>query len=76
RVEDEIDLNLYLDPDTSLPMVTTYRTFNQQMGATVTVQLNSSDWRESNGILMPYEVTSYADGELSATTVMNSHSVE
>ncbi|MFO7848133.1 MAG: hypothetical protein R6V27_16325, partial [Balneolaceae bacterium] len=76
RVEDEIDLNLYLDPDTSLPMVTTYRTFNQQMGATVTVQLNSSDWRESNGILMPYEVTSYADGEQVSSTTVTSHGVE
>ncbi len=76
RVNDEIDLNLYLDPDTSLPMITTYRTFNEQMGATVTVQLNSLDWRESGGVMMPYEMISYADGEQVSSTILNSHSVE
>lgn len=76
RVNDEITLNLYLDPDTSLPMVTTYRTFNPQVGATVTVQLNSMDWRESGGVLMPYEMISYADGERVSSTMLNSHGVE
>lgn len=76
RVNDEITLNLYLDPDTSLPMVTTYRTFNPQVGATVTVQLNSMDWRENGGVLMPYEMISYADGEQVSSTILNSHGVE
>lgn len=76
RVNDEITLNLYLDPDTSLPMITTYRTFNEQMGATVTVQLDSVDWRESGGVLMPYEMISYADGEQVSSTILNFHSVE
>lgn len=76
RVSDEIMLNLYLDPDTSLPMITTYRTFNPQVGGTVTVQLNSMDWRESGGVLMPYQMISYADGEKVSSTMLNSHGVE
>jgi len=76
RVNDEITLNLYLDPDTSLPMVTTYRNFNPQVGATVTVQLNSMNWRESDGVLMPYQMVSYADGEQVSSTMLNSHGVE
>jgi len=76
RVNNEITLNLYLDPETSLPMVTTYRSFNQQMGATVTIQLETADWRESGGVMMPYETVSYADGEPSATILLKSHDVE
>jgi len=76
RVNDEITLNLYLDPDTSLPMFTTYRTFNPQVGGTVTIQLNSTDWRESSGVMMPYEIVSYSDGEQVSTIIMKSHSVE
>ena len=76
RVNDEIDLNLYLDPDTSLPMITTYRTFNPQVGGTVTVQLNSTDWRESDGVMMPYKMVSYADGEQASSTMLKSHGLE
>lgn len=76
RINDEIALNLYLDTESSLPMVTTYRSFNQQMGATITVQLDSADWRESGGVFMPYETVTYADGQQTSVTVLNSHHVE
>lgn len=76
RVNDETTLNLYLDPETSLPMITTYRTFNPQVGGTVTVQLNSMDWRESDGLLMPYQMVSYSDGEQVSSTTVTSHGVE
>jgi len=76
RVNNEITLNLYLDPETSLPMVTTYRNFNEQMGATVTIKLETADWRESGGVMMPYETVSYADGQPSSTILLKSHDVE
>lgn len=76
RVNNEITLNLYLDHETSLPMVTTYRSFNQQVGSTVTIQLETADWRESGGVMMPYETVSYADGERAATIMLKSHDVE
>ena len=76
RVNDEITLNLYLDPETSLPMITSYRTFNPQAGGNVTVQLNSMDWQENDGVLMPYQMTSYSDGQQVSTTTVSSHGVE
>lgn len=76
RVNDETTLNLYLDPETSLPMFTSYRTFSPQAGGTVTVQLNSTDWRESDGVLMPYKTVSYSDGQQASTTTLSSHGVE
>lgn len=76
RVNDEITLNLYLDPDTSLPMVTTYRNFNPQMGETVTVRLHSTDWRESDGVLMAYQMVTFADDEQVSSTTVSSHGVE
>jgi predicted Zn-dependent peptidase len=76
RVNDEITLNLYLDPETSLPMITSYRTFSPQAGGNVTVHLNSMDWQESDGVLMPYQMTSYSDGQQVSTTTVSSHGVE
>ena len=76
RVNDETTLNLYLDPETSLPMFTSYRTFSPQAGGTVTVQLNATDWRESDGVLMPYKTVSYSDGQQASTTTLSSHGVE
>jgi len=76
RVNDEITLNLYLDPDTSLPMVTTYRNFNPQMSETVTVRLHSTDWRESDGVLMAYQTVTFADDEQVSSTTVSSHGVE
>ena len=76
RVNDEITLNLYLDPETSLPMITSYRTFSPQAGGNVTVQLNSMDWQESDGVLMPYQLISYSDGQQVSTTTVSSHGVE
>lgn len=76
RVEAEPTLNLYLDPETSLPVVRTYRQFDPQAGEQVEVKVVSSDWRESGGVLMPYETVSYAGGEQNAVTNVSSHSVE
>lgn len=76
RVNDDTSLNLYLDPESSLPMITSYRTFNPQVGATVTVQVNSTDWRESDGVYMPYKMVSYSDGQQASSTTLNSHGVE
>jgi len=76
RVNDETSFNLYLDPESSLPMITSYRTFNPQVGATVTVQVNSTDWRESDGVYMPYKMVSYSDGQQLSSTTLKSHGVE
>jgi len=76
RINDDTTLNLYLDPETSLPMYTTYRTFNPQMGGTVTVQLNSTDWRESDGVMMPYKMVSFSDGQQVSSTTLKSHGIE
>ena len=76
RVEADPTLNLYLDPETSLPVVRTYRQFDPQAGEQVEVKVVSADWRESDGVLMPYETVSYAGGEQNAVTNVSSHSVE
>jgi len=76
RVEAEPTLHLYLDPETSYPVVRTYRQFDPQAGEQVEVKVVSSDWRESNGVLIPYETISYAGGEQNALTNVSTHSVE
>jgi hypothetical protein len=76
RVEAEQTLHLYLDPETSLPVVRTYRQFDPQAGEQVEVKVVSTDWRESDGVMMPYETISYSGGEQNAVTNVSSHSVE
>jgi predicted Zn-dependent peptidase len=76
RVNDEMTLNLYLDPETGLPMVTTYRQFNPQVGGNSTIKLVSTNWTEVDGVVVPYETTVYTDDEVSAVTTISSHSVE
>jgi len=76
RINDEITLNLYLDPESNLPMITRYRQFDPQAGGNVDVKMVSSDWREGSGVMMPYEMTGYADGERQSKTVIKSHSIE
>lgn len=76
RINDEITLNLYLDPETHLPMITTYRQFDPQAGASVDVKMVASDWKEGGGVMMPYKTTVYSDDEESSVTVVTSHSIE
>ncbi len=76
RVNDEITLNLYLDQDTNLPMVTTYRQFDPQMGETVTVRIESADWRESSGMMIPYEIVGFSGDTQQSRTVIQSHHLE
>ncbi|WP_209388435.1 pitrilysin family protein [Rhodohalobacter sp. SW132] len=76
RINDEIALNLYLDPDTNLPMVTTYRQFDPQAGETVTVRIESADWRESSGVMMPYEMIGFSGDTQQSRTVIQSHHIE
>lgn len=76
RVEANETIHLYLDPDTALPIVRTYQQFDPQAGEQVTIKVVSNDWREADGVLMPYETVVYAGGEQNAATTVSTHSVE
>src|SRR5690625_7637594 len=43
RLEEEIVLNICLDPETALPEVTTLRQFNPQMGDNIDIKTESSE---------------------------------
>ena len=75
RINNEITLNLYLDPETSLPGITTYRQFDPQQGERVTVKIVSEDWQESDGVVIPYKTTVYSEGTQRSVTDVKSHSV-
>jgi len=75
RINNEITLNLYLDPETSLPGITTYRQFDPQQGERVTVRIVSEDWQESDGVVIPYKTTVYSEGTQRSVTDVKSHSV-
>lgn len=76
RINNETTLNLYLDPETGLPSVTTYRQFNPQIGGNSTVKVVSANWTEVDGVVVPYETTVYTDDEVSSVTTISTHSVE
>ncbi|MDX1641180.1 MAG: hypothetical protein R3220_05755, partial [Balneolaceae bacterium] len=76
RVEANETIHLYLDPETALPVVRTYQQFNPQAGQQVRVKVVSSDWRESDGVLMPYNTLGYSGDELNTEILLVSHSIE
>ncbi len=76
RLNNDTVMNLFLDPETALPMVTSYRQFDPQEGRQVTVQLKAEDWQETDGVLLPYTTTSYTDETVVSKTIIKSHSVE
>src|SRR6056297_2077889 len=76
RINDETILNLYLDPETGLPEVTTYRQFNPQIGGNSTIKLVSTNWTEADGVMVPYETTVYTDDEVTSVTTISTHSIE
>lgn len=76
RINDEMTLNLYLDPDTALPMITKYKQFNPQTGGQSTIKMVSMNWTEVDGVVVPYETTVYSDDEVSSVTTISTHSVE
>lgn len=69
-------IQLYLDPDTALPAVITYRQFDPESGQMITLRQVSEDWTESNGVLLPYSTTTYSGEEAVSVLKLESHSVE
>jgi hypothetical protein len=76
RINRETPFNLYLDPETNLPALSTYSQFNPQEGGRILVKSVFSNWTEQDGVLMAYEVVSYSDDEQAAQVIITSHSVE
>ena len=75
RINNEIILNLYIDPETSLPGITTYRQFDPQQGERVTVKIVTEEWQEADGVLIPYKTTVFSDDTQLSVTEVKSHSV-
>lgn len=69
-------LQLYLDPETALPAVITYRQFNPETGQMATLRQVSENWTESNGVLLPYKTTTYSGEEVVSIVEIESHSIE
>lgn len=76
RINRETPFNLYLDPETNLPALSTYSQFNPAEGGRVMVKSVFNNWTESDGIVMAYEVVSYSNDEQAAQVVITSHTVE
>lgn len=76
RLEEEIVLNIFLDPETALPEVTTWRQFNPQLGGNIDIKMVSSDWTEGGGVTLAHQTVVYHNGEAGSTTIIHSHSVE
>ncbi|TVR18330.1 MAG: insulinase family protein [Balneolaceae bacterium] len=75
RLNNDSTINLFLDPETALPVITTYRQFDPMQGARVTVRVVSEDWTEADGVVLPYKATAFSGDTQAGRTVINSHSV-
>lgn len=75
RLSGDSIINLYLDPETALPVITTYRQFDPMQGAQVTIRVVSEDWKEADGVVLPYTATAFSGDTQAGRTVIKSHSV-
>lgn len=75
RINGDVPLNVWLDPETNLPSAVTYSQFSPETGGMVEVKEEFLDWRESDGVAIPYQVVSFMNGEKMRTTTQASHSV-
>lgn len=69
-------LQLYLDPDTALPAMMTYRQLDPQAGQMITLRQVFEEWTESHGVMMPYSSTIYSGEEAASVVTLETHSVE
>lgn len=76
RMNEEMPMDLYLDPDTALPAMAEYRQMDPQQGRNVTVITHYSDWQEADGVMLSYEMRGYAEGNQVSRTVIESHSLD
>jgi zinc protease len=76
RINDEMPLELYIDPETALPAQAEYRIMDPQQGQRVTVTMEYRDWKEESGVMMAYETIGYSDGNQISRTVVTSHSLD
>jgi predicted Zn-dependent peptidase len=68
KINFESPVTYYLDPATSLPMMSTYSQFNPQAGGNQTVKTEYSDWRTVDGVTYAFVTTSYADDEKASSS--------
>jgi predicted Zn-dependent peptidase len=66
--DDDFSVKLLLDPETNLPMKMAYQ--GNVMGRPAKVEEVYSDWRDVEGIRLPFRVVAFADGQkFTETTV-------
>ena len=76
RINDDPAFELFMNPETSLPVMIRYSQFNPQAGARQTVETYYSKWELNDGVNYAYEAVSYLEGEQQSSTTVKSHSVE
>lgn len=76
RIVDDIVTNLYINPDTNLPEITTHSVIDSESGERITFKTVAEDWRVSDGVMMPYRSTTYSGDDVEAITTISKHFVE
>lgn len=75
KIDNDFPMELFINPETSLPAMATYRQMDPQQGMRVTVTTHYNEWTENDGVYYSYESISYADDEQVARVVVKSHSL-
>lgn len=66
--DEDLSVKLYLDPESNLPLKRSYQ--GNAMGRPAKLDEVFTDWREVNGVLLPFHQTTYADGQKFAETTV------
>ena len=76
QVNEQFAMDLFIDPQTNLPAMASYRQLDPQQGIRITVTTHYRDWIENDGIMFSYETVSYADEEPVARVAVKTHGLE
>lgn len=72
----DIDMRLFLHTETSLPVKSTYSTFNPQAGGNVEIEVMYDNWTRADGVAVAYSEVQFSDGSQQSASSYTTHTAE
>lgn len=72
----DMEMKLFLHPETSLPVKASYSTFNPEAGETVEVEVMYDDWTHADGVAAAYSEVQFSGGSQQSASSYTTHSAE
>ncbi|MEX0779940.1 MAG: hypothetical protein WD037_09400 [Balneolales bacterium] len=75
RFSGDVEMNLFVDEETNLPVMMRYSEFNPQSGEDL-IEEYFSKWNENGGLSVAFSSKSFSNGEISNEVLLENHIVK